>query len=189
MKMLKEQKWMLIVYGVILFGIGLTEFILSIVDFAQAPRVISYVVASGLILVGVLHIIFSLVKETKSFFKPELVLGSLAIAAGMVFIIKPDILGSFFIVLVAAFILVIGPLLIVKGIIGCVYKYKGLWIFLYFLLGTIAIVAGVLSFVYLDKTATVSKIIFCILSAIIIFVGIFLIAYGIRQLSKKNEAE
>ena len=52
MKAIKEQKWTILVYGVILFTIGVVQFILSIVDFSSAMNLMSYVVAIGLIVIG-----------------------------------------------------------------------------------------------------------------------------------------
>ena len=72
MKTFKEQKWMIIVYGVILFSIGLVDLILSIVDLGSAIKVVSYCIAGGLFLIGLLHIVANLIKDTKSFFKGAL---------------------------------------------------------------------------------------------------------------------
>ena len=184
MKTFKEQKWMIIVYGVILFAIGLVDLILSIVDLGSAIKIVSYSIAGGLFVVGLLHILANLIKDTKSFFKAPLALGCIAIGLGVVFIVYPLMLGEFFIIFSAAFVIAISTILLIKGIIGIVYKYKKSWIFLYFLLATIGITLSILAFIY-EGSRTVTQIVYISMGAIAIAVGITAIVYGIKLLNKK----
>lgn len=181
MKTLKEQKWMLIVYASLFIAIGLVEFILSIIDLGAAIKVVSYAVASSLLVVGLLHIIASFISDTKAFFKGALVLGSIAIAMGVVLFIQPYLIAGFLIYFVAVFALAIGAVLLVKGILAIIYKYKGLWIFLYFLLAVIAIVFGILALVY---QGSFTQIIYCATGAFLFAFGIFLLVYGVQALKK-----
>ena len=185
MKTFKEQKWMIIVYGIILFAIGLVDLILSIIDLGSAIKIVSYCIAGGLFTIGLLHIIANLVKDTKTFFKGALALGCIAIALGVVFIAKPLILGDFFIYFSAAFVIAISAVFLVKGVIAAVYKYKKSWIFLYFLLATIGITLSILAFVY-EGSTTVTQIVYITMGAIAIVVGIAAIVYGIKLLNKKS---
>ena len=185
MKTLKEQKWMLIIYAVTMIVVGALEFILGIVDIGAAIKVVSYALGCGLILVGVLHIITSLIADTKAFFKGALVLGSIEIAAGIVLFIRPHLISSFLIIFVATLALALGAVMIVKAIVGIVYKYKGGWIFLYFLFATLAIVFGILALVY---EATFTQAIYCATGAFLFALGVFLLIFGIKLLTKK-EAE
>ena len=189
MKAIKEQKWTILVYGVILFTIGVVQFVLSIVDFHSAMTWMSYVVAIGLIIIGLMHVLIAFIANTKEFFKGSLILGSIAIATGIVFIIIPSILGTFIVYFVPAILLVLGAIFLAKAILGIIFKYKGSWIFLFFLCATIGIVLGTLAFVYLNKSITVSQIIYCIIASVIAAVGVFLFVYGIRQLTKKESSE
>lgn len=186
MKTLKEQKWMIIVYGIVLFTIGVVDLILSIVDLGSAIRITSYTIAGGLFLIGLLHIIVNLVKDTKSFFRGALALGCIAIGLGVVFVVKPLVLGDFFIFFSAAFVIALSAVLLVKGIIGIVYKYKPGWIFLYFLLATIGITLSILAFVY-EGSSTVTQIVYIAMGALATALGVALIAYGIKKLNKKSE--
>lgn len=185
MKTLREQKWMIIVYGIVLFSIGLVDIILSIVDLGSAMKVVSYCIAGGLILIGLLHIVTNLIKDTKSFFKGALVLGSIAIATGIVFIIKPLILGDFFIYFSAAFVIAISTVFLIKGVLGVRFKYKKSWIFLYFLLAALGITASILAFVY-EGSQTVSQIVYIAMGAIAVSVGVVAIVYGIKLVEKKE---
>lgn len=186
MKTFKEQKWMIIVYGVILFAIGLVDLILSIVDLGSAIKVVSYCIAGGLFVIGLLHIVANLIKDTKSFFKGALALGCIAIALGVVFIVYPLMLGDFFIIFSAAFVIAISAVFLVKGFIGIKFKYKKSWIFLYFLLATIGITLSILAFVY-EGSSTVTQIVYITMGAIGVAVGVTAMVYGIKLLNKKDE--
>ncbi len=186
MKTFEEQKWMIIVYGVILFAIGLVDLILSIVDLGSAIKVVSYCIAGGLFVIGLLHIVANLIKDTKSFFKGALALGCIAIALGVVFIVYPLMLGNFFIIFCAAFVIAISAIFLVKGFIGIKFKYKKSWIFLYFLLAAIGITLSILAFVY-EGSSTVTQIVYITMGAIAIAVGVTAMVYGIKLLNKKAE--
>ena len=186
MKALKEQKWMLIVYAVLFIIIGSLELILSIVNLDAAIKVVSYAVATGLFIVGLLHIIASLIADTKAFFKSALILGSIAIAIGVVLIINPYIIASFLIKFVAILALALGAVLIAKGVIAIVYKYKGIWIFLYFLFATLSITFGILALVFENKNDLTAKIIYASTGAFVFVLGVFVLVMGIKALSKKE---
>ena len=181
MKTLKEQKWMLIVYASLFIAIGLVEFILSIIDLGAAIKVVSYAVAASLLVVGVLHIVASFVADTKAFFKGALILGSIAIAMGVVLFIEPYLIAGFLIYFVAVFALALGTVLLIKAILAIVFKYKGLWIFLYFLMATLAITFGILALVYQGRF---TQIIYCATGAFLIALGIFLLVFGVKALKK-----
>ena len=189
MKTLKEQKWMIIVYGVILFAIGLTEFILSIVDLSASIRVVSYTIAIGLFIIGILHIITNLVQDTKSFFRGALILGCICIAVGVVFFVVPEVLGTFLVYFVASLVIALSAVFIAKAIIGIKFKYKVSWIVLYFLLATIGIVLSILGFVYIDKSSAVAQVVYCVMGAVIAVIGILVLVFGIKALTKKKETE
>ena len=189
MKKLGEQKWMLIVYAVLLITIGLIEFILSIVRLDIAVQVMSYSIAAGLFIVGLMHIIVSLIADTKAFFRASLILGCIAIAIGVVLCIAPSLLEGFVVLFVAILSIALGAVLIVKAILAIIYKYKGLWIFLYFLFATICITLGILALVFGSKNQIPAKIIFASTGAFILAVGIFLLIAAIRVMSAKKEPE
>ena len=189
MKKLGEQKWMLIVYAVLLITIGLIEFILSIVRLDIAVQVMSYSIAAGLFIVGLMHIIVSLIADTKAFFRASLILGCIAIAIGVVLCIAPSLLEGFVVLFVAILSIALGAVLIVKAILAIIYKYKGLWIFLYFLFATICVTFGILALVFGSKNQIPAQIIFASTGAFILAVGIFLLIAAIRVMSAKKEPE
>ena len=189
MKTLKEQKWMIIVYGVVLFAVGLIELIISIVDLASAIKVVSYTIAIGLFIIGVLHIITNLVQDTKSFFRGALFMGCVCIAVGVVFIVVPEVLGTFLIYFVASLVIALSAVFIAKAIIGIKFRYKVGWIIFYFAVATIGIVLSILGFVYIEKSSAVAQVIYCVMGAVIAVIGILVLIFGIKALTKKKEAE
>ena len=186
MKSFREQRWLIIVYGVLFITIGLLELILSIVDLGTAVKVLSYSVAASLFIVGLLHIIVSLVVDTKTFFKAALILGCVAIAVGVVLCVYPWILQNFLIIFVAVLALALGVVALIKGIIAIVYRYKGGWIFLYFLAAVLLITLGVLALVF-EKKADLAVIIYASTGAFIFLLGAFLLITGIKLVSKTRE--
>ena len=186
MKTFKEQKWMIIVYGIILFAVGLVDLILSIVDLGSAIKIVSYCIAGGLFVIGLLHIVANLIKDTRSFFRGALALGCIAIALGVVFVAYPLMLGDFFIYFSAAFVIAISVVFLAKGIIGIRFKYKKSWIFLYFLLAAIGITLSILAFVY-EGHATLKQIVYITMGAIAVATGVTAIVYGIKVTNKKAQ--
>ena len=183
MKTLKEQKWMLIVYASLFIVIGLVEFILGIINPALAIRVVSYIIAAGLLMVGLLHIIASLVADTKAFFKGALILGSIALTLGILLFIYPYMLAEYLVFFIAIFAIAIGVVLITKAIIAIVYKYKAGWIVLYFLMAAVSITFGILALVYQGQF---TQIIYCATGVFLFALGIFLLIFGVKALSNKN---
>ena len=185
MKTLKEQKWMLFVYASLFIAIGLLELILSIVNLGVAIQVVSYAIATALLAIGLLHIVASLVADTKAFFKGALILGSVAIAAAVVLFIDPYLFAGFLIYFVAVLALALGVVLIVKGILAIVFKYKVGWIVLYFIMAVVAITFGVLSLVFKGQF---TQIIYCATGAFILAAGIFLLIVAIKFSGSKQQA-
>ena len=188
MKKLGEQKWMLIVYAVLFITIGLLEFILSIVKLGVAVQVMSYSIAVGLFLVGLMHIIVCLVAYTKAFFKAALILGSIAIALGVILCVNPYILAEYLLIFISVVALALGAVLLVKAILAICYRYKGGWIFLYFLFATLCLTFGILALVFRNKME-IEQAIYCASGAFILAIGVFLLVAGIKVLTTKKEIE
>ncbi len=188
MKSFKEQKWMLIVYAVLFIVIGLIELILSIFNLAAAIKVVSYSIAIGLFIIGLMHIIVCLVAYTKAFFKAALILGSIAIALGVILVVDPYILAAYLLIFISVVALALGTVLLVKAILAIVYRYKGGWIFLYFLFATLCLTFGILALVFRNKVE-IEQAIYCASGAFILAIGIFLLVAGINLLNNKKNLE
>ena len=184
MKTFKEQKWMIIIYAVVAIAVGLVETILAFVNINAAISAVSYTIAVGLFVIGLMHILSSLIAFTKSFFKASLIFGAFAIAVGIVLIMKPLLIADFLIPFVACLALALGVVMLAKAIIGIIYKYKGGWIFLYFLFFAIATTLGILILVYQNASRTA---IYAVTGITVAIAGIALLVFGIKLISKKED--
>ena len=186
MKTFKEQKWMIIVYAVVIIAIGLVEAILSFIDINAAINAVSYTIAIGLLAIGAMHILTCLVAYTKSFFKTSLIYGAFAIAAGVVLIMQPYLIALFLIPFVAVLALAFGAIMITKAILAIIFKYKGLWVVVYFILFALSVTLGVLMLVYQGAS---TQAIYCATGIALTAAGIALLVFGIRLLTKKESKE
>ena len=186
MKTFKEQKWMIIIYAVVILAVGLVEAILSFVDIGAAIKAVSYTIAIGLFAIGLMHILTSLIAYTKSFFKASLVFGAFAIAFGVVLIMRPFLIAEFLIPFVAVLALAFGAIMLTKAILAIVYKYKGLWIFAYFLIFALATTLGILILVYQNES---TQAIYAAPGIVVALAGIALLVFGIRLLTNKKSEE
>ena len=171
-----------IIYAVILISIGMLELILSIVNLGLVVKVVSIAIACALFVIGLIHIVTSLVVNTKDFFKAELVLGAIAIAIGIILCIETGLIASFLVYLVASFLLSFGTICIVKAVLAFVYHYKTSWKVAYILFAVLAITGGVLALVFRGESA---QTIYCVIGGTIFIIGVLELVYGIQTLSKK----
>ena len=68
MRVIKNYKWMPIVYGVLLMVVGILTMIFAISDSNIVDQVISISLAGGLFLIGLLNIALSLIAHSHEFF-------------------------------------------------------------------------------------------------------------------------
>ena len=141
-------KWMLIVYGIVLMFTGVLTTVFALTNPGLINNVISISVGVGLCIIGAMHLVTALITKTSEFFTSSLLLGSIAIACGVVFFLKRDLISQFLIYFVGVFLLSIGTVSIVKAILFIVYKQRGSWITFYILLAALAITLGVLALIY-----------------------------------------
>ena len=95
-------------------------------------------------------------------------------------------MADFLIKFVAVLAIALGVVLIVKAILAIVYKYKGGWIFFYFLFATIFITFGILILVF-EKRSETQIAIYASTGSFILILGIFLLVAGIKVLTKKSD--
>jgi len=179
MKFLKQNNWLLIIYGVLLIAIGVVTVVLSITNIDWVDSALSIAFAVGLFIVGALNIATSLITNTDRFFTVPLLLGSICIAFGVVLCINRDLLGSFIIYLLGTLLLALALVFLIKGILFIVYKQKVTWIICEFVLAALCIAGGILVLCFRNE----SKLVFyIIIGSIITLVGIITIIFSVRNL-------
>lgn len=176
----EKTKWMLVVYGITLMFVGVLTTVFALVNPGVINNVISISVGVGLCVVGAMHLVTALITKTSEFFTAALLLGSIAIACGVVFFIKRDLISQFLIYFVGVFLLSIGVVSLVKSILFIIYKQKGSWITFYIILTALAITLGVLALVYSGEA---QKILYAAVGIGVTLTGIGETIYGIRVLT------
>lgn len=186
MKTFKEQRWMLIIYAIVLIAVGIVEFVLSIVSPKTAIEVVSYSIAAGLFVIGLTHLLSSFVAYTKAYFKASLLIGCFAIATGVVLIIEPWLIATFLIPFISVLAIAFGAIMLVKGAIACVYRYKVSWIISYFAVASVCITLGILGLVYRDVA---KQVIYATAGVLVVALGVFILVYAIRLMNKVRKLE
>ena len=179
----KKIKWIPIVYGVLLTLVGVLTLIYAITNPAVVDTVISISIAVALFIVGIVHISFALVAHTSDFFNGEMVLGSIAIAFGVVLCVDLGLIGQFIVYLLGAFFLAFALVSIVKFVLFIVYRQSVAWIVIYIIMALVCIAIGVLVLCFRNES---KQILYCFVGASIILSGLFEIILGIKILMKKE---
>ncbi len=184
MKIGNKHKWMLIVYSVLLIALGITTFILAIVNLGAVVRTTSYVIAVALFIIGLMHIVTSLVANTQDFFTAELVVGSFAIAIGVVLCVFPDLIGGFLPILLATLFFAFAAIGIAKAIVAIKFKYKVSWIIAYIAAAVVGITLGILSLVFRYES---TQVMYGSVGAVVLILGVIELIYSIKFLNNKQE--
>lgn len=185
MKLNTKIDWINIVYGVLFAIAGILIIVFAYVDLGVVDTALSIIIAVSLFVVGLIYLITSFVSQTKEFITSGLILGSMAIALGIVLLILPWLVGGFLVYFLAAFLVAGGAVALAKAITGIVFKFSALWI-----LGAFAIAAAgiTLGSVILAINGSVTKtIIYTIMGAGVFAAGIAELIVGIKLLSAKKK--
>ena len=186
MNKLVKNKWMIVVYGILLLVGGVLTMVFAITNVGVINRVLSISLAIALFIVGLLNILTALVHKTSEFFTPSLLLGSMAIAMGVVFLINQYLLGFFILYFIAALALAMGAVSIVKFILFAKFKQKGSWIAFYVVLAAVCITLGILIFIYQHRA---EQVLYCVVGAVLLLTGVVEVIYGIKAMNKEAKKE
>lgn len=176
----QKTKWMTVVYGIVLLFVGVLISIFALVNQSIINSVISISVGVGLCVVGAMHITTSLIIKTSEFFTASLLLGSIAIACGVVFFVDRNLISGFLIYFVGVFLLSIGFVSLVKSILFIAFKQKGSWIAFYIVIAVLSIALGVLALIFRGES---TMILYTVVGIVTAVTGVGEIVYGIRLLT------
>ena len=188
MKKFAQSKWFSILYGALLLIVGTLTLIFAIVDPSKVDSAISIALAVSLFIIGIVHIASALIAHTNEFFQMSLLLGSAAIAFGVVFCIDRGLVGQFITYLLGVFFLSLGLIAIIKFILFIVYKQNLGWIIIYAIMALVSIAAGILVLCFKDES---KQVLYGIIGSTIILSGILEIVFAIKAMSdaKKNNSQ
>lgn len=188
MNNLQKNKWLVIVYGVLLIAIGTLTLIFAITDTSVVDKVISIALAVALFIVGLLNICSSLIAHTQEFYTASILLGSLAIAIGVVLLIDTYLIGSIIVYLLGVFLLAMGTVSLFKAVIFIITKQKVMWIVAQLIIAALAITLGVIVLCFKDES---KMFLYAFIGAVIILSGITEIVFVLRNFisNKKDNKE
>ena len=188
MNKLQKSKWLAIIYGALLVMVGALTLAFAIVNTDVVDKVISISLAVGLFIIGLLNIGSSLIAHTDEFFTVSLLLGSLAIAFGVVLLVDVYLIGSFIVYLLATLLIALGAVCLVKGTLFIIFKQKLIWVIIHFVFATAAITLGVLVLCFRNES---KMILYAFIGTAIILAGLVEIVFAVRNFiySKKENQQ
>ena len=184
MNNLQKNKWLVIVYGVLLIAIGTLTLIFAITNTSVVDKVISIALAVALFIVGLLNICSSLIAHTQEFYTATILLGSLAIAIGVVLLIDTYLIGSIIVYLLGVFLLAMGTVSLFKAVIFVITKQKVMWIVAQLIIAALAITLGVIVLCFKDES---KMFLYAFIGAVIILSGITEIVFVLRNFISNKE--
>lgn len=182
MKKLESPKWMNIVYGILLITFGVVITVISVVNMGLIKEVLSISLAVCFFIIGLLHIITTLVVDTDEIFSPALVSGSAFIAVGVILCINTGLISSFIMYLIGSLLLSLGAVAIIKSILFIKFKQKGSLIAMFFIAAIIFIGLGVLTIIF---STAAERALYISIGVFIFVVGIIETIISIKLISKK----
>ena len=163
---------LLIIAGGIIVGMSIAKAAGAIKEDNVIPLMLSVVAAILCFIVGAIYITVGLTTPLTTFFDPSFVLGSIAIAAGVVLLIERAVIADIIIYLISIVLIVIGGIYLVRGIFYIVNKIQVKLVVFAFIIATLAIAAGIISITLKDK----------LFIGINIIIGVVVIIAGILQI-------
>lgn len=187
MNKLQKNKWMAIVYGALLVAVGSLTIAFAIRDTELVDKVISISLAIGLFIVGLLNIGYALIAHTDEFFTASLLLGSLAIAFGVVLLVDVYLIGSFIVYLLGTLLIALGVVCLAKGLLFIIFKQRIGWIIVHFAFATVAIALGIVVLCFRNES---KMLLYVFIGVVIILAGIVEIIFAVRNyISNKKKKD
>ena len=190
MKSLFEKyKWLRIVLGIVLVAAGIVTIIVSFTNPNEVYKITSITLGICCFIYAALIIATSLIKHTRTPFPVELLIGAIFISIGVTLCI-PDLfsyLTHYVIYLVSISLIVLGSVSLIKSIIIICYKDPVFNWLITLIFGLIALPGGIILLCL--KQSEVIQIIYVVVGAMIVILGIFEIVLGFIEISKNKKKE
>lgn len=188
MKKFFEKKWLTLAYGFLVIAVGVLTVVYAIVDPTVVTEVLSISIAVSLFILGAASIALALVAHTTEFFQKILLVGSAAIAVGVLFCFKRTLIGEFISLLLGVFFISFAVVALVKFILFIVYKQSISWIILYGIFMAVAAAVGILILCFQQES---NQVIYVIIGSAIALAGLFEIVASARAIivGKRVEKE
>ena len=177
MKKFLEKKWLTLVYGFLLIAVGALTLTYAIINPDVVTKVLSISIAVSLFLIGSANIVLALVAHTSDFFNYSLLVGSAAIAFGILFCINTLLIGEFIAYLLGVFFIALAVVSLIKFVLFIVYKQNLAWIIIYGFIVLICAAAGIIILCFKQQT---NQVLYGIIGSFIALAGLFEIVASAR---------
>lgn len=188
---LEKYKWIKYVLGGFVAALGILIILLACLNFGALENAINIVVASGLLILGLVSLIITIFTETHKGFSLSLLISSAIITGGIVLLVARfgvgfTIKNILLVYILAILTLVFGVASLFKVVSLIVYKEKKSLIAIMSLVAVAAITLGILGIVFAPKLGELVVAAFVILGILVLTAGILMIVFAALSDKKKN---
>lgn len=177
MKKFLEKKWLTLAYGFLLIAVGGLTVAYAIINPDVVTKVLSISIAVSLFLIGSANIVLALIAHTSEFFNSTLLVGSAAIAFGVLFCVNTLLIGEFIALLLGVFFIAFAVVALIKFVLFIVYKQNLAWIIIYGFAVAISATAGILILCFKEQT---NQVLYVIIGSFVALAGLFEIIASTR---------
>ena len=188
---LEKYKWIKYVLGGFVAALGILIILLACLNFGALENAINIVVATGLLIIGLVSLIITIFTETHKGFSLSLLISSAIITAGIILLVARFGIGFtikniLLVYILAVLTLVFGVASLFKVISLIVYKEKKTLIVIMALVAVAAITLGILGIVFAPKLGELVVAAFVILGILVLVTGILMIVFSVLSDKKKS---
>ena len=188
---LEKYKWIRYALGAFIIALGILIIVLACLNLGKLQDVINIVIASSLLVLGLVCLIVTIFSETHKGFTMSLLISAAIIAAGIILLIArfgigcaiPNILLVY---IISVFTLVFGTACLFKLVSLIVYKEKKMLIVVMAIVAVAAITLGILGIVFAPKLDGLIVASFVILGILVLVTGILMIVFATLNDKKKS---
>ena len=188
---LEKYKWIRYALGAFIIALGILIIVLARLNLGKLQDVINIVIASSLLVLGLVCLIVTIFSETHKGFTMSLLISAAIIAAGIILLIArfgigfaiPNILLVY---IISVFTLVFGTACLFKLVSLIVYKEKKMLIVVMAIVAVAAITLGILGIVFAPKLDGLIVASFVILGILVLVTGILMIVFAALNDKKKS---
>ena len=188
---LEKYKWIRYALGAFIIALGILIIVLACLNLGKLQDIINIVIASSLLVLGLVCLIVTIFSETHKGFTMSLLISAAIIAAGIILLIArfgigfaiPNILLVY---IISVFTLVFGTACLFKLVSLIVYKEKKMLIVVMAIVAVAAITLGILGIVFAPKLDGLIVASFVILGILVLVTGILMIVFATLNDKKKS---
>ena len=177
--------------GAFIIALGILIIVLACLNLGKLQDVMNIVIASSLLVLGLVSLIITIFSETHKGFTPSLLISAGIISAGILLLVArfgigftiPNILLVY---IISVFTLVFGAACLFKLVSLIVYKEKKSLIVIMAIVAVVAITLGILGIAFAPKLDGLIVASFVILGILVLATGVLVIVFAALNDKKKS---